>query len=165
MHDETGRLAALSRLRLLGTPAEERFDTITRIACKLFDVPIAVVDLVTEYRVWLKSVQGIGAANLDADYPRAHAYCSHAIIEDGICLIRDAMTDPRVSDSPHASAFRFYAGVPLKFDGHRVGVLCICDYLPRTIGVDDLAALSDLAELVEREFYVPMIAQQQKENP
>jgi len=160
-HDEAGRLAAVSRLRLLGTPAEERFDTITRIACRLFDVPIAIVDLITERSVWLKSVQGADAHKVDAEYPRDLSYCQHAIAEDGLCLIQDAMNDQRVSDSPHAAAFRFYAGVPLKFEGYRVGVLCICDYLPRSIGVDDLLSLRDLAELVEREFYVPLLAQQE----
>ena len=160
MADEGERLAALAKLRLLGTPAEERFDTITRIACRMFDVPIAIVDLIEEHRVWLKSAQGVGAGDVaQVDYPRNVSYCGHAILHDEICLIRDATTDPRVSDGPHASAFRFYAGVPLKYEGFRVGVLCICDYLPRSMEVEDLVALRDLAELVEREFYVPLIAQ------
>ncbi|MDH3370818.1 MAG: GGDEF domain-containing protein, partial [Gammaproteobacteria bacterium] len=41
--NETRRLAALHALRILDTPAEERFDRITRIAQKLFNVPIALV--------------------------------------------------------------------------------------------------------------------------
>jgi hypothetical protein len=43
---------------LLGTPAEDRFDRITRLARRLFDVPIAVIDLVGEKVAWLKSTQG-----------------------------------------------------------------------------------------------------------
>jgi hypothetical protein len=39
---EIERIAALRTLRLLDTPAEERFDRITRVAQHLFDVPIAL---------------------------------------------------------------------------------------------------------------------------
>ncbi|MCR4301614.1 MAG: hypothetical protein NUV51_08385 [Sulfuricaulis sp.] len=36
-------------LKILDTPAEERFDRITRIAQKLFDVPIAVMAAKNSY--------------------------------------------------------------------------------------------------------------------
>ncbi|MBB2205603.1 GGDEF domain-containing protein [Gluconacetobacter takamatsuzukensis] len=42
------RLAAVQRVRLLGTPAEERFDRITRLARRMFDVPMAEALSVSE---------------------------------------------------------------------------------------------------------------------
>ena len=39
------RLAALQRLKLLDTPASESFDRITRMASRMFDLPIAAVSL------------------------------------------------------------------------------------------------------------------------
>ena len=44
--DERLRLEALYALELLDTEPEERFDRITRVAAALFDVPIAVVNLI-----------------------------------------------------------------------------------------------------------------------
>ncbi|PLS82927.1 MAG: GGDEF domain-containing protein, partial [Chloroflexi bacterium] len=48
--NEVQRLSALRALHILDTPAEERFDRITRLAQRLFDVPIALVSLVDENR-------------------------------------------------------------------------------------------------------------------
>ncbi|MEV3844384.1 GGDEF domain-containing protein, partial [Aeromonas veronii] len=44
--NEKQRLDALRRLAVLDSPAEERFDRITRMARNMFDVPIALVSLV-----------------------------------------------------------------------------------------------------------------------
>lgn len=41
--DETARLATLYKLHILDTEKEERFDRVTRIACKLFGVPISAI--------------------------------------------------------------------------------------------------------------------------
>lgn len=46
--NEPLRLDALRRLAILDSPAEERFDRITRMARNMFDVPIALVSLVDE---------------------------------------------------------------------------------------------------------------------
>ncbi|HJN52641.1 MAG: hypothetical protein QGI68_20775 [Pseudomonadales bacterium] len=45
--DETERLQVLESLNLVYSPAEESFDRITRLAQRLFNVPIALVSLVT----------------------------------------------------------------------------------------------------------------------
>jgi hypothetical protein len=45
---EIRRLAAVRKVRLLGTPAEERFDKITRLARRMFGVPMACIDIVGE---------------------------------------------------------------------------------------------------------------------
>ena len=57
---ESDRLAALRSLDILDTPAEERFDRITRLAAALFDVPISTVTLIDEDRQWHKSCVGVG---------------------------------------------------------------------------------------------------------
>lgn len=154
---ELRRLAAVQRVRLLGTPAEERFDKITRLARRLFDVPMACLDIVGEKLAWLKSVQGFdGIVGLRKD-----SYCHHTVLEDGVCVVRDARKDPRVSDSDFADTWVFYAGVPLHFDGERIGVLCIGDNKPRHFDGEHLEALSDLAMLAERELQVAMLSETQ----
>ena len=56
---EAARLQTLRALNILDTPQEERFDRLTRMAKRLFDVPIALVSLVDENRQWFKSCVGL----------------------------------------------------------------------------------------------------------
>ena len=64
---EPQRLAALHALQVLDTPAEERFDRITRLAKRLLDVPIALISLVDAERQWFKSRQGLEVAEMGRD--------------------------------------------------------------------------------------------------
>ena len=147
--DEIRRVAAVRRLRLFGTPSEERFDKITRLARRMFGVPVSVIDIIGDKMVWLKSANGV-ATDL-VDYPKEGANCAYAILENKICLIQDARQDPRVSDFPSSSEHIFYAGVPLQYDGQNIGVFCITDTSPRTLTTDEIEALCDLAALAETE--------------
>ena len=155
--DELRRLAAVQRARLLGTPAEERFDRITRLARRLFDVPMACLDIVGEKIAWLKSVQGFdGIEGLRKD-----SYCHHTVLTEGVCFIRDARLDPRVFDSALADVWVFYAGVPLHFEDQAIGVLCIGDDKPRDFSEAHMEALRDLAALAEREIQVAALSEAQ----
>src|SRR5215469_8983451 len=147
---EIRRLAAVQKVRLLGTPAEERFDKITRLARRMFNVPMACIDIVGEKLAWLKSVQGFdGIEGLRKD-----SYCHYTVLDDGVCIVLDARKDPRVHDSSFADTWVFYAGVPLHFEGERIGVLCIGDSKARSFDSEQLDALRDLAALAERELQI-----------
>ncbi len=52
--DESQRLQQLHALNLLHTPAEERFDRLTRLARRLFNAPVALVSLLEEDHQWFK---------------------------------------------------------------------------------------------------------------
>ena len=52
--NERTRLDTLRALNILDTAPEERFDRLTRLARRLFSVPIALVSLVDENRQWFK---------------------------------------------------------------------------------------------------------------
>ncbi|HET9076768.1 MAG TPA: GAF domain-containing protein, partial [Acidimicrobiales bacterium] len=84
--DELRRLSTLHALGLLDTPAEERFDRITRMAQRLFDAPIALISLVDEHRQWFKSRQGLEAT----ETPRNVSFCGHAIHGDDPMVVLDA---------------------------------------------------------------------------
>jgi diguanylate cyclase (GGDEF)-like protein len=148
---EPARLAALRSLRILDTAPEERFDRLTRLAKRLFGVPIALVSLVDEDRQWFKSVQGLEATQT----PRAISFCGHAILEDELLLVPDASRDARFADNPlvvGAPEIRFYAGCPLKVpDGSRLGTLCLIDTDPREFDDDDRQLLRDLGRMAEQE--------------
>jgi GAF domain-containing protein len=83
------------------------------------------------------------------------AFCAHAILQPEALVVPDALEDPRFADNPLVTddpRVRFYAGYPLSApDGSRVGTFCILDHRPRALGEADLAALRDLARLVEEE--------------
>ncbi len=149
--NETERLEALRRLEVLDTPAEERFDRLTRLAMTLFDVPIALISLVDSHRQWFKSRQGIEACETGRDV----SFCGHAILGTDILHVPNALEDPRFADNPLVTAepdIRFYAGAPLSTpDGYRVGTLCLIDRRPRRLTGDQLASLRDLADSVQDE--------------
>ena len=152
--DETQRLMSLHSLRILDTPSEERYDRITRMAKRLFNVEICLVSLVDSERQWFKSRQGLDACETS----REISFCGHAILSDEPFIVNDASLDERFADNPlvtDAPFIRFYAGHPIKHpDGYRIGTLCIIDPNPREFGDEDVESLSDLAAMVEDEVKV-----------
>ncbi len=152
--DETQRLMSLHSLRILDTPSEERYDRITRMAQRLFDVEICLVSLVDAERQWFKSRQGLEACETS----REISFCGHAINDDEPFIINDASLDERFADNPlvtDAPFIRFYAGYPIKSpDGFRIGTLCLIDPKPREMSDADIESLRDLAAMVEDEVKV-----------
>lgn len=154
--NETERLLTLRGLRMLDTLPEERFDRITRLARRLFGVPIALISLVDAKRQWFKSRQGLDATETS----REISFCAHAIADDQMLVVPDATTDERFADNPlvqGAPTIRFYAGCPVHAaDGSPLGTLCLIDRQPRQLGAEDLALLRDLAAMVEDEINAAM---------
>jgi signal transduction histidine kinase/CheY-like chemotaxis protein len=145
---EEQRLAALAGYDVLDTPAEPAFDDLTRLASRLFQVPIAVVSLVDRDRQWFKSCVGLEAR----ETPRAVAFCTHAIQRESPLVIPDARADQRFVDNPLVTGpphIRFYAGFPLIDDsGAALGTLCLIDPRPRTLDDQQMSTLAVLARQV-----------------
>lgn len=156
--NEATRIGRLRALNILDSSPEDRFDRLTRLAKRLFNVPIALVSLVDENRQWFKSCQGLNTS----ETPRDISFCGHAILGEDIFQIPDAAQDsrfydnPLVTDEPH---IRFYAGCPLVVgDGNKLGTLCIIDREPRRLDEEDLALLRDLARMAEQELAALQLA-------
>jgi diguanylate cyclase (GGDEF)-like protein len=149
--NETRRLGTLRSLKILDTPAEERFDRLTRLARRLFDVPIALVSLIDENRQWFKSCAGLGVLETARDV----SFCGHAILHDDVFEIPDALADDRFHDNPlvtGAPHIRFYAGQPLTVpNGSKLGTLCLIDTRPRALDTVERGLLRDLAHIAEQE--------------
>ena len=81
--------------------------------------------------------------------------CAHAILDDQVLQVPDALDDPRFADNPVVTGeprIRFYAGVPLALaDGSRAGTLCVLDYRPRLFTERQIDELRRLARLVAQE--------------
>ncbi len=148
---EVQRLKDLRALNLLYTPAEERFDRITRLAARVLQSPMAVISLVAEEIEWVKSSFGFALGAV----PREHSFGGQAIREHYPLVVSNTAEDerfigsPLVTDKPH---IRFYAGQPIHSGaGSAVGTLSVMDTLPRKLGRGELDTLRDLAVIVERE--------------
>lgn len=159
--NEPSRLATLQGLWVLYTPAEERFDRITRLARQLLDVPIALVSLIDAQCQWFKSAQGMELS----ETARTVSFCARAILMDDTMVVPDAHLDPRFKDSPLVTGepyVQFCAGHPLRAaDGSKLGTLCVMDRRPRQMSGADLEKLRDLAAWAENELRVTALSKAQ----
>lgn len=149
--NEAERLHALRTLQILDTSHEERFDRVTRMAKRMFGVEISLVSLIDEDRQWFKSAEGLDAS----ETPREISFCGHAINQDGLFIVPNAIEDLRFSDNPlvtEAPNIRFYAGYPLKLrQGINLGTLCLIDSKPKHLNEEDKQLLNDLGAMIEQE--------------
>lgn len=156
--NESIRIETLRSLNILDTSPEERFDRLTRLARRLFDVPIALVSLVDADRQWFKSCVGLSATETSRDV----SFCAHAIHGDEILMVPDTLADERFFDNPLVTndpGIRFYAGCPLTVsNGSKLGTLCLIDVKPRDLDDEERALLRDLAHMAEREIAAVQLA-------
>jgi GAF domain-containing protein len=149
--NELERIASVYALDLLDTPAEERFDQLTRCATLIFHVPISTLTIIDAAREWFKSCQGLAKTEGD----RAISFCGHALVENRILVVEDTLKDERFADNPMVVSdpyIRFYAGVPvMSSDGQRIGVFCIKDTKPREFSKEDQEILEGLAKWAQLE--------------
>ena len=153
--DEEARLSALRELRIDPEP-EERFDRVTRLAQRLFDVPVALVTLIDRDRQWFKSAAGLESRDLrTGGLPRPQSFCDTTItLPDGL-VVEDLTADERFCDNPLVAGrdgVRFYAGETLRARGGQpIGTLCLLDHRPRSFTAAERETLRDLASYVQHE--------------
>jgi sigma-B regulation protein RsbU (phosphoserine phosphatase) len=156
--DESRRMAAVRRYDILDTPPDGAFDRIAAIAADLLDVPIAVISIVDEDRIWFKARHGLDVDEVGRDL----GLCASAILSPQPWVVNDALTDSRALANPLVAGdlgLRFYAGVPLvTHDGHRLGTLCVIDQKPRRITERQTRALTLLASVVMDELELRLSA-------
>ncbi|MFC7538126.1 sensor histidine kinase [Sphingomonas sp. GCM10030256] len=158
--NEAERMAAVRRYDILDSPPDGAFDRITALAARRFGVPIAIVSIVDEDRIWFKSHHGLPVKQID----REPGLCASAILGDTPYLIEDARTDPRSLANPLVAGefgLRFYAAVPLTTsDGHNLGTLCVIDKEPRPVTQAQIEDLKDLASVVMDQLELGLSARQ-----
>ncbi len=146
--DEAARLLKLVELNVLDTPADPVLDGLVRSAAAIVGCPISLISLIDAERLWFKAKVGLSIGQT----PRGPALCAHTILGSQLFEVPDTTLDPRFVDNelvtgePHV---RFYAGVPLDFDGHKLGTLCVIDQQPRRLSPVQRTLLQDLAQAVE----------------
>jgi len=143
---ELRRLQALRELQLLDTPPADAFDRITRMAARLFNLPVAAVSLTDSDRQWFKSRVGVEHTQI----PRFQSPCSIVTDASDVLVVEDMLLHPKLATSLLANnGVRFYAGAPLiTRDGYCLGAMCVLGNEPRTVASDEIAMLKDMAAMV-----------------
>ncbi|MBY0425517.1 MAG: PAS domain S-box protein, partial [Cytophagales bacterium] len=146
--NETERLAALDRLKLLDNRTEQDFDDIVYLASQICETPISYISFIDANKQWFKSKVGLKATHS----PREISLCSYTILGDEILIVPDTTMDERFSSNPvvsHPPHFRFYAGIPVKDPaGYPLGTLCVVDYKARELTEHQQNSLRILAKQV-----------------
>jgi hypothetical protein len=88
---EAERLAALRRYEILDTPPDGAFERLTAIAARHFRVPISIITLVDEDRIWFKSVRGVEGVR---EIGRDPGLCASAVLQDEVWVVQHADLDP-----------------------------------------------------------------------
>ncbi len=146
--EEADRLKALYKYDILDTEPEGIFDDVVELASCICNTPIALISLIDADRQWFKAKIGLDASQTD----RSMAFCSHAILNDHILEVSDALEDERFADNPLVTGdpnIRFYAGAPvITNDGYKLGTICAIDTVPHKLNKNQQKALRSLANQV-----------------
>lgn len=146
--NEEERLKDLLEIELLDTPNENEFDDIVKLASQICNMPISLITLVDSNRQWFKANVGLEASETS----RQVSFCGHAILQDQLFEVQDALDDNRFFDNPLVTedpSIRFYAGFPLITNtGSRLGTLCVIDRVPRKLTNEQIFALKVLSQNV-----------------
>ena len=146
--DELSRLKDLYEYDVLDTEAEKSFDDLTQLASDICETPISLISLVDPDRQWFKSKHGIDVAETARDI----SFCSHAILENQVFEVQNALTDTRFHDNPLVTNdpnIRFYAGAPLITPrGNAIGTLCVISDKPKKLSSKQINALTVLSKEV-----------------
>ena len=145
---EGARLNALRKYEILDTLPEQVYDDLVFLASHVCRAPIALVSFVDHDRQWFKSKMGLEAM----ETPRKISFCGHAILQNDLFIVEDALADVRFRDNPLVSDYpniRFYAGAPIKTDsGENIGTICVIDSVPRTLSNAEKNSLLALSRQV-----------------
>lgn len=151
--EESARLGELYGIQgLLTEQSDPLYDSIVERVAEICQVPMASFSLVDIDRQWFKARVGLSACQT----PRKGSFCDHAIRQDGLFMVENALEDPRFRDHPMVAGgprLRFYAAQTIFGpNGHPVGTLCIMDQRPRSLTEDQQFGLSLLAHRLQGSF-------------
>ena len=139
---------AALRSAYLDTAPDMALDRVTALAARIFAAPIAIVSVVIDDRVWLKSHFGAEVDHIlsQVDLTSPGPLNQETVVIEDTLQHEAARANNLVSGE---AGLRFYVGVPLRRDGAEViGTLSVFDTKPHSVSEVELANIEDLATLV-----------------
>jgi DNA-binding protein Fis len=148
-HNESQRLEVLRQYEVLDTAPEKAFDNLARLAALACETPLAMIKLTDTERIWVKAKTGL---DVPREIPREVGFSSYTILQRGVFIVPDALSDERFASSPLVASgpkLRFYGGAPLITpEGYALGAICVFDRVPRNLNAKQKKILSILADQV-----------------
>ena len=145
---ERRRFEIVRSTGLLDTGPEQAYDDLVQLAACICQVPMSLVTLVDEHRLWLKARVGVPISEV----PRNFSFCAYTIQQDDLFVIPDTLKDARYAANAAVTGnpfIRFYAGYPLSTSsGEKLGSLCVIDSEPRELSNSQQIALRVLGRQV-----------------
>ena len=127
MDKESTRISAVNRFKQFDFDLNKNLDGILKLATDIYETPVAFITLIDEHDQWYKVKRGYEVFKM----PRSTSFCTHAIMQQEVMVVPDALKDDRFTENPlvlNAPNIRFYAGAPLStYDGNNIGTLCVMD--------------------------------------
>lgn len=145
---ESLRLRAMRRYLGFNFERDKNLKDIVMLASHILEAPVSLITLIDEDVQYIITNHGIELEQM----PRETSFCTHAIMDDDIMVVEDALMDDRFANAPlvkYNPNVRFYTGVPLKSnDGYNVGTLCIFDNKPKEPSETQLNCIKALTNQV-----------------
>ena len=135
-------------------PLADDFGTVTRLARRLFGVPMAWVTLVDE-------TQGTTLAPANDRPSRATSLLGESLATPDVFVVRNARNDKRFRRDPLVAdrQVAFYAGAPIvAVGGRQVGTLSVADTASRGFEPKEVELLTDLAALAGEQLRMRLLS-------
>lgn len=138
-------------LKALRSPDESRDDVLrrfVRLASQSLGIPGSFISVLDDEHQHVQAAHNFALTQSS----REDSLCRHAVDGDTAVIVPDTWLDNRFATHPlitGAPYIRFYAGVPLKYQGGIVvGTLCVTDTAPHPFNAEQMVTLKLLAALV-----------------
>ncbi|MGI4749243.1 MAG: GAF domain-containing protein [Janthinobacterium lividum] len=145
---ELERIAAVNRFLNLEFSKEKELQEIVNLAARICQTPTALITLLDKDTQYVKFKFG---SDLKTTH-REDAFCNHAIEQQGVMVVPDALQDMRFANNPLVTSgpgIRFYAGSPITTqDGHNLGSLCVIGKEAKELNNDQQEMLQALSKQV-----------------
>jgi serine phosphatase RsbU (regulator of sigma subunit) len=152
---DPARLAALARTGQAGSPPEQAFDDVARLAAMVTGCGTAAITFVGEHRTYWKSVPHLPYGSPETwQNAVGDDFCYFPIGMNGPFIVEDAENDPRTAGHPAIGPWGVgaWAGFPIvTADNQPVGSMCVIDVSPRKWTPGELETLATLARAVSNE--------------
>lgn len=160
--NEFKRLKELSRFDLDYYEIEKNLNDLTRLAAKIADTEISLVNLIDNHTQWTVSAKGLELKQM----PREESVCQYTILESNQLEIQDLSKDVRFSNRDYvigAPSLRYYYGIPLESsNGLPIGALCVMDKQRKDLSAKQKELLTNVAKVVMRR--LDMLCKMQNKN-